>query len=76
MTTMEKLTNDINKAMETSCICRGEWCRSLEPEVDELEYQLTSVCSFEGTCSSDKVVDLENKIRMTYKHIPSDTLIC
>ena len=71
MKTMEKLENDINKAMETSCMCRGEWCRSLESEVDELDYQLSSVCSSEGTCSSDKVVDLENKIRMTYKHIPS-----
>jgi hypothetical protein len=76
MTTMEKLENGISKVMETSCICRGEWCRSLEPEVDKLEYQLTSVCSSEGTCSSSKVVDLENKIRMTYKHIPTDINIC
>jgi len=72
MTTMEKLENEITRVMETSCICRGELCRSLEPEVDELEYQLSSVCSSEGNCSSDKVVDLENKIQMTYKHIPSD----
>ena len=71
MTTMKKLESEINKAMETSSMCRGEWCRSLESEVDELDYQLSSVCSSEGTCSSDKVVDLENKIRMTYKHIPS-----
>lgn len=75
MTTMEKLDNEITKAMETSCICRGEVCRSLEPEVDDLEYQLSSVCSSEGTCSSDEVVDLENKIRETYKHIPSDKKI-
>ncbi len=76
MTTMEKLENKITKVLETSFICRGELCRSLEPEVDKLAYQLSSVCVSAGTCSSKKVTDLENKIRTTYKHIPSDIHIC
>jgi hypothetical protein len=72
MTTMEKLENEITDVMETSFICRGELCRSLEPEVDKLGYELSSVCSSAGTCSSRKVADMEKKIRMTYKNIPSD----
>ena len=71
MATMEKLEQDINKAMETSRMCRGEVCRSLESEVDQLEDQLTSMCSAEGTCSTSEVAGLKNKIRMTYENLPS-----
>jgi hypothetical protein len=71
MKTMEKLVNDIDSVLEKSCVCRGEWCRSLESEIDALEYELSSVCSSEGTCSSDKVVNLENKVRKTYKNLPT-----
>lgn len=71
MTEMEKLESKISGLMETSLFCRGELCRSLEPEVDRLGYKLSSVCSSEKTCATDKVTNLENKIRNTYKHIPS-----
>lgn len=71
MTTIEKLENGIDKTLEYSAICRAEWCRSLEPEVDELAEELSSVCSAEETCSTNKVMDLEKKIHMTYKNIPS-----
>lgn len=71
MTKMEKLESKINDVMETSLYCRGELCKSLEPEVDRLGYELSSVCSSERSCSSNKVMNLEKKIRNTYKHIPS-----
>jgi hypothetical protein len=72
MTTMERLERDINRVEEASCICRGEWCRTLEPEVDKLSYKLSAFCSSHGTCASGEVADLETKIRSAYRHIPTD----
>lgn len=72
MTTMETLESDINKAYETSTICRGELCKTLEPTLDTLEGQLSSICFIDGSCSSDKVVDLKKKIRKVYQQIPPD----
>jgi hypothetical protein len=72
MTIMEKLERDINNVEEASFVCRGEWCRTLEPVVDKLAYELSASCISHGTCASDGVVDLERKIRNTYRHIPTD----
>jgi len=72
MTIIEKLNSDINNAEETSRVCRGEWCRTLEPEVDKLAYELSAACTSHSTCASGEVVGLESKISSTYKHIPSD----
>ena len=75
MNTMEKLEYEINKAVDTSCICKGKTCRSLESEIDALESRLSSLCMSEGTCSSDSVLELEKKISTAYKQIPSKTNI-
>lgn len=69
VTTLERLETNIDNTMEMSAICRGEWCNLLEPEIDGLDYTLSSVCVSEGSCSSDKVRDLEDKIHSAYRNV-------
>ena len=65
----ESLQNRIDNAMEKSSICRGEWCRSLESEVNQLEDEVRSLCTAEGSCTSQEYLGLEEKIHKCYDNL-------
>jgi len=58
----ERLQNGIDNTLELTTVCRGEWCRELETEVDLLEDEVWSICRSEGSCACQEVRGLEEKI--------------
>ncbi len=60
--TYETLQNRIDNTLELTSVCRGEWCRELESEVDRLEDEAFTICRSEGSCSSQEFKALEEKI--------------
>ncbi|RJX27520.1 MAG: hypothetical protein C4531_13675 [Desulfurivibrio sp.] len=54
-------------------ICRGEWCRSLESDVDRLEMELHDVSSEASTfIAGARVEEMSNKIRLAYRNLGPD----
>ena len=71
------LTNDIksniDNTLEMSSICRGEWCRSLESEVDLLENELDRVARKSNLFIDDASVEkMSNKLRKAYRNLGPD----
>lgn len=64
---INRLKEQINNVTELSGICRGEWCRSLESKVDELNDQLDLV---ETSCKAGNrtVAEMKNKISKAYRN--------
>lgn len=69
---MRMLENDVNKVQELSRICRGEWCRFLESEVDALQNELMEFRILEGDFESARIEDLSAKLRDAYRHLAPD----
>ena len=66
------LTNDINKVQDLSHVCRGEWCRFLESEVDSLQYELQEFQNAEGDFERTKIEEMSARLRDAYKHLAPD----
>jgi len=71
-TYIETLTNDINKVQDLSHVCRGEWCRFLESEVDSLQYELQEFQNAEGDFERTKIEEMSARLRDAYKHLAPD----
>ncbi len=65
----ESLRNRIDNALELTSVCRGEWCRELESEVEWLEDELLMRCRAEGSCSTEEVRELEDKYHRSIKNL-------
>lgn len=70
-TSVKNLKNTINNTVELSSICRGEWCRRLESEVDALEDEVVSL-SHDSSVPTTTVAEMEEKIRLAYKQLGPD----
>ena len=71
-TYIETLTNDINKVQDLSHVCRGEWCRFLESEVDSLQYELQEFQNAEGDFERTTIEEMSARLRDAYKHLAPD----
>jgi hypothetical protein len=71
-TYIEILTNDISKVQDLSHVCRGEWCRFLESEVDSLQYELQEFQNAEGDFERTKIEEMSARLRDAYKHLAPD----
>jgi hypothetical protein len=71
-TYIETLTNDIKKVQDMSHVCRGEWCRFLESEVDSLQYELQEFQNAEGDFERTKIEEMSARLRDAYKHLAPD----
>jgi len=71
-TYIETLTSDINKVQDLSHVCRGEWCRFLESEVDSLQYELQEFQNAEGDFERTKIEEMSARLRDAYKHLAPD----
>jgi len=69
---INSLENDINNTLEMSSICRGEWCRSLESEVDELRYQVTGLSRSDIGVEDSRIKEMSNKIQTSYRNLSPD----
>ena len=71
-TYLEILENDIKKLLEQTQLCRGEWCRALESEIDGLQYELMEVKKCGAGLEKAKFDELSGKLREAYRHLAPD----
>jgi hypothetical protein len=69
MNTCLNIEPEVDNLVELTSICRGEWCRLLESEMDELEMEL-----HDFTKSGDEnerlcVDNVSEKFRLGYKNV-------
>ena len=69
---LDILENDINKVRDMSAICRGEWSRFLESEVDALHNELVEFKICEGDFASSRIREMLSKVREAYKNLEQD----
>ena len=70
MNTFRELEREIDNIVELTSVCRGEWCRSLESRMDELEMELHD--KVRKACHSDRHLNrsmVEGKIRQGYRNL-------
>jgi len=71
-TYLNTLGNDIDNVQDLSHMCRGEWCRDLESEVDALQDEVIEMQLTETGFEDAAVREMSNKIRDTYRHLAPD----
>jgi len=69
---LNSLERQIDNVAELSSICRGEWCRTLESEVDSLREQVTVASHREPTSERTRIGKMSNKISEAYRHLAPD----
>ncbi len=70
-----KVENEIDNILELTSICRGEWCRALESEVDDLRDEWNDITGG-PTLSYGKPRDAVSlKIRAAYHNLGPDIRI-
>ena len=74
-TYLEILESDIKKLLDQSHLCRGEWCRALESELDALQYELMEVKKCAAGLEKAKYDELSGKLREAYRHLAPDIRI-
>lgn len=64
---LTELEGRIDNAVELTSICRNEWCRSLETEVDHLEAAVDEI----SLTATDPVLvsGLTNKLNAAYRNL-------
>ena len=66
------LEDDVNTVQELSRVCRGEWCRFVESEVDSLQDELIEFRILEGDFEKTRIDELAAKLRDAYRHLAPD----
>jgi len=69
---LEILESDINRLREQSHLCRGEWCRALESEIDALQYELVELKKCAAGLEKTKFDEMSDKLRDAYRHLTPD----
>ncbi len=69
---LDTLKNDIKNVQDLSHMCRGEWCRDIESEVDSLQNEVIEFQLHERDFEVAMVQEMSNKIRDTYRHLAPD----
>ena len=73
MNQINNLEKEIDNTLEMTSICRSEWCRSLESEVDRLEMELRDVNSDASTfVAGARIEEMSSKIRKAYRNLGPD----
>ena len=70
--TKERFENEVDNILELTSVCRGDWCRELEGEVDVLRSEwneLNGGKTFNYNRSQEKVT---RKIRAAYRNLGPD----
>ena len=68
----ETLESDINRVLEQSRECRGEWCRALESEIDGLQYELREIKKCGPGVEKARLDAMSEKLRDAYRHLEPD----
>lgn len=71
-TYLQTLEKDINRVLDLSHMCRGEWCRSLESEVDGLLEEVREMEINEADFETSLVHKMADKLMDAYRHLAPD----
>jgi hypothetical protein len=71
-TYLQTLEKDINRVHDLSRICRGEWCRRLESQVDDLLDEVRDMEIHEADFETSLVHEMSFKLMDAYKHLAPD----
>ena len=71
-TYLNTLEDDINNVQELSHMCRSEWCRKLESEVDALQNEVIEMRISESDYENARIAEMSEKIRDAYRHLAPD----
>ena len=71
-TRFDELSKRIDNAVELTSVCRSEWCRALESEVDDLEEALNQEFQNEIRGFPGKLSHLSNKLNQAYRNLGPD----
>ena len=66
---MNRLEGEIDHTLELSTICRGEWCRALESQVNNLDAELTEVSRVKTIADSSRFAKMSEKVRKAYRNL-------
>lgn len=66
-TYLAELESKIDNTVELTSVCRNEWCRSLETEIDELEATVSEL----NPAETDPLLvnGLFNKLNVAYRNL-------
>ena len=72
MTSYTNLEEKIHNTVELSSVCRGEWCRSLESNMDQLVNELHDFVKSGETERRTYAASLSREIREGYRNLGPD----
>ncbi|MCL7486721.1 MAG: hypothetical protein M8357_00920 [Desulfobulbaceae bacterium] len=75
MTTYKELEQKIDNTVVLSSVCRGEWCRLLEPEMDKLDYEFHDYLKSGEVNEPFCLVAISKRMRQGYRNLSSDILV-
>jgi hypothetical protein len=69
MTVFKDIEQKIDQTVELSSVCRGEWCRSLESDMDSLESQFQEYVHSGEVHERFCLADMTGRIRKGYRNL-------
>lgn len=66
---LSELEKEIDNAVELTSVCRNEWCRALETEIDHLEDAVSAVHAYEVGAYPGLVAGLSDKLNRAYRNL-------
>ena len=72
MNTYRELEQKIVNTVELSSVCRGEWCRALESQMDELDHELHDLVKSGEVNERFCLATITDKIRQGYRNLSPD----
>lgn len=72
MNTFTELEHKIDDTVELSGICRGEWCRALESEMDQLNSELDEFILGGEVDERMRFDTISRKMQKGYKNLSHD----
>ena len=72
MNTYREMEQRIDNTVELSSVCRGEWCRALESEMDELDHELRDYMKSGEVNERFCLATVSKKMRQGYRNLSPD----
>ena len=72
MNTYKNIENRISNTVELSSVCRGEWCRSIESNMDNLDNELHDYLKSGEVHERFCLASISKKIQGGYRNLSPD----
>ena len=72
MNTYKEIEQNIDNTVQLSSICRGEWCRMLESEMDTLDHEFHDYLKSGKVNEKFCLATISKKMRQGYRNLSPD----